>query len=235
MRDIGHMHPVHRRTLLAALTGAPLLAVGSVGCAGRTTIEHYWRSPGWSGAFTHVAIFGVSRLAGVRRDFETRMAAALAGAGVKATPSHVLLRDRGELPDVEESTPSPSDPSPARVLAEHGIDGALVTRLVGVDRDLRYVDGIPYAAVGGVRPGFYGPGFYDYYYGMAYSPGYTVDYAIVTLETNLYDVASLELVWAGLSETFDPKNVTQAIESYAKVMTNVLIRIGLLTPTFTPW
>jgi hypothetical protein len=233
------MDPVDRRSFLAALAGAPLLGMGSIGCAGRTTIEHVWRS-GWAGSFTHVAIFGVSRLAGVRRDFETRMAAALAGAGVRATPSYLLLPDRGDLRDASRPLDAnvgarKDEPNPAPVLAEYGIDGALVTRLVGIDRDMRYVDGVPYAAAGGIRPGFYGPGFYDYYYGMAYSPGYTVDYAIVTLETNLYDVASLELVWAGLSETFDPKNVTQAIESYAKVMVDVLVRVGLLTPTIPRW
>lgn len=218
------------RPLLAAVGVALLLGVGPIGCASKTTIEHVWRSPQWAGSFSHVAIFGMSKLAGVRRDYETRMAAALARTGVRATPSFLLLPDRDKLHEEEV----------ARVLAQHGIDGVLVTRLVAVDRDPRYVDGIPYAALGGVRPGFYGPGFYDYYYGygygwgVPYSPGYTVDYTVVILETNLYDLASSELVWAGLSETFDPKNVAEAIESYTKVMVDTLVRIGLLTPTSPP-
>ncbi|MFO7565215.1 MAG: hypothetical protein R6X02_21400 [Enhygromyxa sp.] len=219
---------MHRRTLLAALAGALLLGAGSVGCAGKTTIEHAWRSPQWGGSFSHVAVFGMSKLAGVRRDYESRMAAALAEAGVAATPSFLLFPDHGEVREEEV----------ARTLAEHGIDGALVTRLVAVDRDVRYVDEVGYAAMGGVRPGFYRPGFYDYYHygyggwGVPYSPGYTVEYTNVILETNLYDVASSELVWAGLSKIFDPNNVAQAIESYAKLMVDTLVRIGLLAPAY---
>lgn len=217
---VGHMQsmPAPRSFTAAALTVALLLGTGSLGCAGSTTIEHVWRSPTWAGSFTHVVIFGMSKLPGVRRDFETRMVAALANVGVRATASHHLFPGDGELRDEDI----------ARALAQYGVDGALVTRLVGVDRQSYYVDGNPYPFVGGVPLGFYG--YYHGTYSVLYSPGYVADYPIVILETNLYDVATSELVWAGLSETFDPKNVDQAIESYAETMVGALVRSGMLTP-----
>jgi hypothetical protein len=214
---------------LRSLAFGPLLALtfalilGPVGCAGSTTIEHVWRAPDWSGLFNHVAIFGVSKRAGVRRDFETKMAAAFANVGVKATPSFELFPDQdGEL----------SDEDIARVLAERGIDAALVTRLVGVRTQEQYVDGTPYAVYGGIPMGFYG--FYHGSWAVLYSPGYTVEFPIVTIETNLYDVASSELVWSGLSETFDPETVDEAIESYSQTMVTALVEAGLLTRTITP-
>lgn len=208
------------RPLALAFALALALGAGSLGCA-TTTIEHVWRAPDWNGSFTHIAIFGMSPLSGVRRDFETKMVAAFANVGVRATASHLLFPDNGEL----------SDEDIARTLAERGIDGAMVVRLVGVDTEYRLLDGSPYV-VSGTPYGFYG-----YYHGtleMMYSPEYMFDYDIVVIETNLYQVANSELVWAGLSETFDPKNVDEAIESYGETMVRTLVLGGLLSRTITP-
>jgi hypothetical protein len=206
---------VHLRPFVAALTLALTLGPGSLGCS-TTTIEHVWRAPNWNGSFAHIAIFGMSKLPGVRRDFETRMAAAFAEVGVKATPSHWLFPHDGELRDEDI----------AGALAHYGINGAMVVRLVGVDREYRYIDGGPY---GGPWTGFYG--YYHGTYAVLYSPEYLVDYDIVVLETNLYDVATSELVWAGLSETFDPNNVDEAIDSYAETMVRTLVHSGLVART----
>jgi hypothetical protein len=216
-----HIAAMHLRSLALAFVFALTLGGGSLGCAS-TTIEHVWRAPNWNGSFTHIAIFGMSPLPGVRRDFETKMVAAFADVGVRATASHQLFRDDGELRDEDI----------ARVLAERGIDGAMVTRLVGVDQEYGYVDGSPYAVMGGTPYGFYR--HYHGSYAVLYSPEYMVDYDIVVLETNLYEVASSELVWAGLSETFDPKNVDEAIESYAHTMVKTLVLGGQLARTITP-
>jgi hypothetical protein len=207
---------------LAALAFTLTLAVGPLGCA-TTTVEHVWRAPDWNGSFTHIAIFGMSPMPGVRRDFESKMVAAFADVGVRATASYQLFANEGELHDQDI----------ARVLTEHGIDGALVARLVGVDKEYRSIDGSPYyGVIGGTRDGFYR--YYHDTYAVLYSPEYLVDYDIVVVETNLYQVANSELVWAGLSETFDPKDVDEAIESYGQTMVKTLVLGGLLTRTITP-
>jgi hypothetical protein len=208
---------------LAALMFTLALGTGSFGCA-TTTIEHVWRAPDWTGSFRHVAIFGMARLPGVRRDFETKMVAAFADVGVTATASYELFSGDGERSDEEI----------ARVLAEHGIDSAMVVHLVGVDTAYRAIDGSPYAVYGGTADGFYR--YYHGVYGMMYSPEYLLEYDIVTVETNLYSVAATnsELVWAGLSETFDPKNVDEAIESYAREMVRTVVLGGLFTRTIAP-
>ena len=208
------------RSLAGLLALALTLALAPSGCA-TTTVEHVWRAPDWGGSFTHIAIFGMSPLPGVRRDFEAKMVAAFADIGVRATASYRLFEHEGELRDEDI----------ARVLTEHGIDGAMVTRLVGVDTEYRFIDGSPYV-IGGTPYGFYG--YYHGAWGVLDSPEYLVDYDIVVVETNLYEVANSELVWAGLSETFDPKNVDEAIESYAQTMVKTLVLGGLLTRTITP-
>ncbi len=199
------------------------LSLASSGCANSTSIEHVWRAPGWTTSFEHVLVLGMLKEKGVRRDFETKMAAALGKAGVDATAAFELLPKRdSELSDEEL----------ARVLAERGIDGVLVTRLVGVDKQLRYVGGSPYATTGGAPYGFYD--YYHYSYDVMYSPGRTVEYDVVTLETSLYAIATADLVWSGLSETFAPSSVEDTIESYAKTMVSALVTDGLVAASPGP-
>jgi hypothetical protein len=218
---LGHIAGMRLRSLalasLALTLGVPLTA-----CAPRTTIEHVWHAPDWTGSFTHVLVMGMSQRAGLRRDFETKMVAAFANVGVRATPAFHLFPEERELQNQEIT----------QALEEYGIDAILVTRLVGIDRQHRYVAGSPYAVVGGPRHGFYG--YYHWTYGVLYSPGYVVNYDIVTIETNLYDAASSELIWSGLSETFDPQTIDQTIASYSQTMVTALLEGRMVTRTVTP-
>lgn len=203
------------------------LGLGSLGCAATTTVDHVWTAPDWSGYLTRVAVFGISKHPGVRRSFETRMAAAFANAGVTATPSFELFEQEGELRDEDI----------ARALEEHDqFDAAIVVRLVGVGTEYRYPSGGPYG-------GFGVPGdFYGCYHGMystMYSPYYATNYQLVILETNLYalgnsDAEKSELVWSGLSETFAPETANDAIDSYSKAMVKTMIKAGLVTPMRPP-
>jgi hypothetical protein len=216
---------VHRSlglVLTLALALSSTILAG--GCASTTTIEHVWRAPDWKGSFTHVAIFGMSKHEGVRRDFETSMVTAFANVGVEATASFELFPELDVQPTQEEI---------AARLEEHGIDAALVTRFVGLTSQAQYVGGAPYV----VGPGVAGaPGFYGHYYGnyaLAYGDQ-VVENEILTIETNLYDVAATNLVWSGLSETFAPETVDEVIGSYAQTMVTALVDAGLLTRTITP-
>ena len=186
------------------------------GCAS-TTVEHVWRSPEWSGQFDHIVVFGVSKRPGVRRAFELSVAEALREAGVQATPSFELFPEDGELRRDEI----------ASVLTERRFDGILMARLVAIDEQQRYVAGTPYVIGGGLPPyGFFG--YYHWAYGIMYAPVYALEYDIVTIESNLYDAATDELVWSGLSRTFDPDDVDEAVRSYAKAMTKTLVKAGLV-------
>jgi hypothetical protein len=74
--------------------------------------------------------------------------------------------------------------------------------------------------------GFYG--FYGYGWGYAYSPGYLSTDTIVSVETNLYDLEEDELVWAGVTETFNPSAVNDMVNEIADAVTDNLRQRGLL-------
>ena len=130
---------------LAPLALALPLPLALAACA-PTSVTEVWRAPDWPGSFAHVAVFGVSRDLALRVEFELTMAAALAERGIAATPSTALgFGSMGE----------PEDEAIARVLAEHEIDGVLVTRLLARRSQDAYVDGRPLAFADPSRPDLY--------------------------------------------------------------------------------
>jgi len=110
------------------------------------------------------------------------------------------------------------------------IDAVLVSRLIKVDKNITYVPGQPY------YPYPYYSTFYGYYgaiYPMVYSPGYLKEEKKVRIETNLYSAATPdgELVWTGVSDTFNPSSTKKAIEGVVKLVVKELEKEQLLGTT----
>lgn len=200
------------RQLALVLAGSTLVLPG---CAS-TTVERIWESPEWTGSFDHLVIFGMSKRPGVRRAFEEGVAEALQAKGVRATPSFLLFPDDTERTREEI----------ASMLSDGQIDGILVARLVTIDSRQRYVDGVPYMIMGGPPANFYG--YYHSTFGLVYGTGFMAEYDVVIIESNLYAADNAQLVWSGLSETFDPADVQGAVKSYGRTMTKTLIGAGLV-------
>ncbi len=58
--------------------------------------------------------------------------------------------------------------------------------------------------------------------------GYTEQYRTVVLETNLYDIASRELVWSMQSKTMDASRPRHVIEDQIKLTISTLAKRGLI-------
>ena len=110
-----------------------------------------------------------------------------------------------------------------REVQDAGVDAAIVMRMVNEQQKLSYTPGMSYPSYYG---GFYG--FYGYGWGMAYSPGYLRTDTIVSVETNVYDLDGDELIWAGVTETFNPNEVSQMVNEIANAVSKDLRNRGLL-------
>ena len=105
-----------------------------------------------------------------------------------------------------------------------GIDGVIITHMVAVDEETIYrpTTGYGYGGYGGMGygGGYYG-GMYSYYphvNSYVNNPGYYTTHETYTLETNLYDVESEELVWSARSRTFSPESVQEVIVDLTKLL-----------------
>lgn len=193
------------RPLAIAITALILSA-----CATRPIAE--WQDESFSGPIDNLLIIGASDQQTNRRLFEDTFVSELAARKVKAISSYRLM---------------PIDKVVSRETVEAAIEGktvdlVLVTRLLGVEE------------IQASRPPSYYPynrSYSSYYsHAMQYSgSAYYESYKVLTLETNLYDTASQQLVWSMQSENFDPSTPARVIEQQIGLTIKTLSERGLIS------
>lgn len=186
---------------------AALLVLGA--CAARPTAE--WRDDSYTGPVRDVLIIGVSEQTATRKLFEDTFVTKLAEHGVTATASSTLM---------------PSDEKISRETVETAIDGesiatVIVTRLLGVEERETYYEP--------ATTRYYGS-YYSYYSQSWHyaDSGYFREYKVLKLETNVYDVATGNLVYSMQSENIDPQSATQVIEEQIDLTIDTLGKQKLL-------
>jgi len=67
-------------------------------------------------------------------------------------------------------------------------------------------------------------------YPVAYSPGYLKEEKRIRIETNLYVISSQEgeLVWTGITDTFNTSNIDKAIKGLVKLVVKQMQSDGVL-------
>lgn len=201
-------------------TAVALLAI-TIAPAKSSKLVMSWANPNHPGKkFHRVLALGMSDKTAVRADFEDAMSEQLAATGVEAIPGNtILLRPEGAQIDLNYIKGQ---------IRENKIEAVVVSRLLKVEKSVTYVPGSPY-----VVPYPYYNSFYGYYgavYPVVYTPGYLKEEKKVRIETNLYVVSSQEgeLVWTGVTDTFNPSNVHKAINGLVKLVVKQMQSEGVL-------
>jgi hypothetical protein len=131
-----------------------------------------------------------------------------------AIPSYMIL-SAAELKDPASAKPK---------IAEMGFDGAIVLKYAGSEDQRKYDPGegtsvwYPYV-------GFWG--YYSEGWGAVYNAT-TPNALKVLIETMLYSIKDDKLIWAGITETKDPKNPAKVVSEIAEETTKVLQKEGLI-------
>lgn len=205
------------------LVGVGLLFVIMPAAAKSSKLVMSWRNPAYvhTKAFSRVLALGLSDKASIRADFEDALAAQLAETGMEAIPGNtILLRPEGTNLDLQYLRMQ---------VRENKLDAVVVSRLIKVDNTVTYVPRTAY-----IPPPlpYYGT-FYGYYgavYPAVYTPGYLKGEKKMRIETNLYVISSGEgeLVWTGITDTFNPSNVDKSIDRLIKLVVKQMIDDGAL-------
>jgi len=189
----------------------PLLAVSAVllvsSCA-NTKISQSWVEPDNKRSYDDLLIIGVGESQQNRRAYESHFVEELRATGTEAEASYKLIPNSEEL----------NRQTVEKAIDGMEIDGVIVTHLVAVDEETIYRPSMDYMPMYG--GGYYG-GLYSYYPHVntyVSRPGYYSTHETFTLETNLYDVESEELVWSARSRTFSPESVSEVINDLTKLL-----------------
>lgn len=109
-------------------------------------------------------------------------------------------------------------------LKADGFDGAIIMRLVEVEKETNYVPGTS------SFPTYYG-GFGPYYYNSwnsFYSPGYYTTDKIYHVETNVYSITQDKLFWSGITSTTNPSKADKMFNEVAEVVASKMRSEGFL-------
>ena len=191
------------------LVGLVWLGIG--GCA-TTEFKSTWKDPE-AGPIElqgkKVAAFAVTKDEAMGRGAEDAMASALAKQGVQVIPGYQLMPG-GEIDKAALK----------EKLKEANVDGAVVMRVVGQRQEVNYVP------TGPTYGSLYG--YWDYGWGAVGSPGDLTTDRIVSVETLVYSVPKDKLIWAGVSETFEPSKVDKMTREIVDKAAKEMKKDGLI-------
>jgi hypothetical protein len=193
-----------------------LVLLLSASCGPSTVIDKSWRDPAVTlrpGDWDKVLLVGLLKDETTRRVVEDQLVTRLKGKGV-ASYKYFIEKDV-----TQEKATSFKDK-----LKSDGFDGAIVMRLVQVEKETNYVPG------SSSFPTYYG-GFGPYYYNSwnsFYSPGYYTEDKLYHVETNVYSLTEDKLIWSGITTTTNPSKTEKMFNDIADVVAAKMRNEGFL-------
>src|SRR5262245_14031868 len=197
------MHAMMRRRHTLAVLAATLL----VGCSA-TRLKNSWTDPGIRSIhFRKIVAFVVAKDEALRRTGEDQLCKKV--TTTPCVPAFSVVPD-DEITDAAKVK---------RRIDDGGFDGAVVLRLAGRRVQQTYVP--PTTPMWG---------YYGGAWPMAYDPGYVRQDDLVDVETRIYSVTDAKLLWAGTTESTNPRDVRRTIDEIADAVAKQLRKEGLIPP-----
>lgn len=182
-------------------------------CA-NTKISTSWVEPDNKKSYNDLLIIGISESEQNRRAYESNFVEVLRSHGIEGVASYKIISSKEKI----------SRDNVSKAIEGMNVDAVITTHVVAVDEETIYRPGASYVVGGSYGPGYshgYYGGLYSYYphvSGYVNEPGYYTTHKTYTIESNLYDVESEELVWSARSRTFSPESVDEVIVDLTKLL-----------------
>jgi hypothetical protein len=203
-------------SLIAILLFVALLAVAG------PKLELSWKNPNYTGGkFKNILVLALNGNAANRAEFEDELVTAISRPGAPASPSYEFIA---------RPNATPIDKNDLReLIREQKIDAIVVARLTKHDTKTTYVPGEVYTPFP-----YYGTfyGYYDALYPTIYAPGYMETEKEAQLEVNWYAATQPngELVWTGVTNTFEVGSAAKAIKELVKIYAKALEQENIISP-----
>jgi len=210
-----------------------ILAMILSSCA-TTRLTGSWVNPDYQDdGFNRILVLGVAESQTYIRILENSLSRQLNKHGIMAEPGYSLF-------DPEKR---PSKEAIAREISNKGFDAMIISKITGRRKEEVVQPGEFYY----VREPFFGPRFYswhssrfpryygqhwyDYYsrsYTLVHEPGYVKEYEIMTVESNIYDARTEELIWSGVTDTVVERDTEDMINSLVNTLISELEKKRLI-------
>ncbi len=205
------------RTILGLL-GAGVFTV-TLTVAASTRFLSTWKNP-LAGPVAKsgekVAAFVITADESMRLGPEESLAEVMRTRGVSCVAGYTVLP--GELARDKEKA--------KEFLAKAGITGAIVMRVLGEQERQQISLAGPAWCSGPNYPGFWN--YWEYSWQVVYSPGYLSSDKVFSVETLVYSITQDQLIWGGISETTNPKEIRKFIKDLVDAAGKEMRKAGLV-------
>jgi hypothetical protein len=201
-----------RMAVAALVLTVPIVAAA----APETKFTSTWKSPDAAGtrfAGKKVAAVVISADDGLRVSVEEALARALTPRDVVPVPAYRIV-PREELRDADKAKPW---------FERAGVEGVVALRVISAGKKRTYVPG-PWTAP-------YYSSFWSYYgygWGSVGGVGTVQEDTVVVIETLVFSISRDALLWAGVSETTNPKNTASLLEGLVESVVKQMREQGLI-------
>ena len=200
---------------LAVLAAAALLLAA---CAPSSLVQQQ-TNPEYAGkkVFKRILVVGGAKDDLARRVFEDDAVARLKQRGIEGVPGYTVLPKPGPVGEAQIR----------KVVAQTGVDGVLMSRVIAVDAAALKTGGYT-VFVGVGYGGFYG--FYDGFWDAVNVPVTTTSGPTTTVsDTRLFDTRNGAMVWSGMVDTEDRgRSLSSNLQQYLGVVFDAMIQAGVI-------
>jgi len=215
------------RTLACLTMAAGLLFLGSA-CS-TTSVVGSWKNPDYTGAIRKIYIVGIAKQETNRRIFEDEFRRKLETYGVIGIPSYKDLAEPHNA----------SKEAIAAHVRKTGADSVLMTRIVSKRTEEVVTPGRITTYGAGPYYGYPHPytpdpyyhqwgSYYDRSYDTVYEPATVTKLQVVTIEANLYEAKSGELIWSAQLDTVMKPDTQKQVADFIEAVAKDLRQQGLL-------
>ncbi len=194
------------KQLTLVLCAVPLVLL-LFACSPKNRVTSSWSDPSFSGYNAdNILVLGVSKNEIHIKLFENVFVDELSKNNIQAIASYKAI---GQVLE-------PNRQIVEAAVAKTGASSVLITHVVNRTTATQDFPGSIHFIPGGFYGNMYG--YYNETYQTIYHPPTSVTRTTVHLESNLYDVASAQLVWSAQSDAIDPKLLRTDFERIVDVL-----------------
>lgn len=194
-----------------------ILASLMLSCAASQEVTSFWRAPEEGPRRSHTSVFIMAMTAdrNSREVVENDLAEVAAKHGLKS------VRSVEVFPTIFTLDSGPTREDLLAKAKESGCDAIFTLSLLDVKSDQRYVpETMGYETFYRPRFDYYGQfsGYYRTVYPVVMTPGYHTVFKTYFVEANLFDLATERILWSMQSAAYNPKDINDFSEKYAKLL-----------------
>ena len=196
---------------------AIIFLIPGIMTAASTKLQSSWKNP-LAGAIrqdSKMAAFLIDPDTSMREGPEETLSSEIRSRGIDCRAGYMIV----------PATLAKDTDKAKEFIKKMGITHAILMRVMGNENRSTYVPGVAMYS-GPQYRGFWN--YWDYGWTTVYAPGYLKTDKVISLEILLYSVEKDMLVWGGISETTNPKDVRKLAKDIVDVIGKELRKAGLL-------